>query len=67
MAGKDGQSNVVSLSEWRRVQRRLDRMTLPELAMATHQLIDLMITLKEDMEELKGQVELIKEKPPSCV
>lgn len=54
--GNGPDSNVVSLAEWRRVQRRLDRMTLPELAMTTYRLIDLMIDLTSHVEELQDQL-----------
>lgn len=50
-------SNVVSIAEWRRTQRRLDRLTLPELAMSTHSLIDVMIDLANHVEELQKQVD----------
>jgi hypothetical protein len=51
--GDGVESNVVSLAEWRRVQRRLERMTLPDLAMTTHQLIDLVIDLTSHLEKLR--------------
>ena len=53
----DEENNIVSLDEWKRIQRRLERMTLPELAMITHRLIDLMVDLASHVEELKEQVE----------
>ena len=50
-------SNIISLDEWRRVKGRLSRMTLPELAMTTHSLIDLMIDLTEHLEDLQERVD----------
>ena len=46
-------SNIISLAEWRRVQRRLDRMTQRELAMTVDCLIDLVVDLKREVSALK--------------
>ena len=48
--------NIISLSEWRRVQRRLERMDMAELAMTTYRLIDLMIDLTSHIQEVKDQI-----------
>ncbi len=48
-------SKIVSLSEWKRVRDRVDRMTLPELAMSVHQLIDAVIDLKAELDEVKSK------------
>ena len=47
------ESNIISLSEWRRVQRRLERMDKAELAMTMHRLIDVVIDLARDLEDLR--------------
>lgn len=53
-------SNVVSIAEWRRVQRRLSRMDMPELAMTTYRLIDVMADLVSHLIELQEQVDSLK-------
>ena len=57
----DDKSNVISLAEWRRVQRRLDRMTLQELAMTTYQLIDLMIDQNSQLQDLQDRLETLED------
>lgn len=57
----DDKSNVISLAEWRRVQRRLDRMTLQELAMTTYQLIDLMIDQNSHLQDLQDRLETLED------
>ena len=54
------ESNIVSLAEWKRVKNRLARMTLPELAMTTHSLIDLMIDLNSHLLELKEELQKLQ-------
>jgi hypothetical protein len=49
--------NVISLAEWKRIRNRVNRMTMPELAMTVHQLIDLMIDLTEHVDDLKERVD----------
>ena len=49
-------SNVVSLAEWKRIQRRVNRMTVPELAMTVHQLIDLMLDLTSHVQDLEEKI-----------
>ena len=55
--GANVENNIISLSEWRRVQRRLERMDMAELAMTTHRLIDIVIDLARDLEDLRDSKE----------
>jgi hypothetical protein len=57
-------NNIISLSEWRRVQRRLERMDLRELAITTHRLIDLMIDLTSHLQDLQDRVDRVSSQPP---
>ncbi len=57
--------NIISLSEWRRVQRRLERMDMAELAMTTYRLIDLMVDLTSHIQDLQDQVDQLSSQPPN--
>ena len=50
-------SNIISLSEWKRIRERVNRMTLQELAMTVHQLINVVIDLTSHVEELQDKVD----------
>lgn len=50
-------SNIISLSEWKRIRERVNRMTLQELAMTVHQLINVVIDLTSHVEELRDKVD----------
>ncbi len=47
---------IVSLSEWRRIQRRVERMDLRELAITVHRLIGVMSDLVSHIEELEEKI-----------
>ncbi len=48
---------IISLSEWKRMHRRVNNMTLPELAMTVHTLIDVMMELSCHLSEVKDKLE----------
>jgi len=56
----DNNDNVVSIAEWRSLKRRLDSMTLYELAMTTHRLIDVMIDVGGHLEEIKQRLKKLE-------
>ena len=60
-------NNLISLSEWRRVQRRLERMDMAELAMTTYRLIDLMVDLTSHIQDLQDQVDQLSSQPPNNI
>ena len=60
-------NNIISLSEWRRVQRRLERMDMAELAMTTYRLIDLMVDLTSHIQDLQDQVDQLSSQPPDDI
>ena len=50
-------SNIISLSAWKRIRERVNRMTLQELAMTVHQLINVVIDLTSHVEELRDKID----------